>query len=140
MALDLNNNKGTYVAATWKDDTSNPTPITPERLNHMEQGIQANSQDIKTIGDSISHIESGTLKFTNLTANATTTGHITFSKSFNEIPNVVATMVSGAAAATAIKSCITVYNITTDGADLKYGNTGTTTWADGYVCWVAVGE
>lgn len=54
MALELNNDKGTYVASEWKDGTDDYTPITPARLNHMEQGIQANSEDIKTLGDSIS--------------------------------------------------------------------------------------
>lgn len=54
MALDLNNNQGTYVASEWKDQPDDYTPITPERLNHIEQGIQANSEDIKTLGDSVS--------------------------------------------------------------------------------------
>ena len=56
MALGLNAEKGTYVASTWKDGTDDYTPITPDKLNHIEQGVQANSSDIKTIGNAISNL------------------------------------------------------------------------------------
>ena len=61
MALGLNAEKGTYVASTWKDGTDDYTPITPDRLNHIEQGVQANSEDVKTLGsawDSVSPVNS----------------------------------------------------------------------------------
>lgn len=51
MANDLNAQKGTYVASEWKDNSDDYTPITPERMNHMEQGIQKNSEDLKHLGD-----------------------------------------------------------------------------------------
>lgn len=62
MAGDLNAQKGTYVAAEWKDDISDFTPITADRLNHIEQGIQANSQDIKSLGDSWDSASSNLIK------------------------------------------------------------------------------
>lgn len=56
MAGELNAQKGTYIANEWKDgfgvEGKDYTPITAERLNHIEQGIAANSQDLKTLGDS----------------------------------------------------------------------------------------
>ena len=51
MANDLNAQKGTYVASDWKDGVEDFTPITPDRLNHIEKGIQSNSEDLKTLGN-----------------------------------------------------------------------------------------
>lgn len=51
MANDLNAQKGTYVASEWKDGVDDFTPITPERLNHIEKGVESNSQDLKKLGD-----------------------------------------------------------------------------------------
>ena len=50
----LHADEGTYVAHEWKDQPDDYTPITPEKLNHIEQGIQDNSEDIKALGDSVS--------------------------------------------------------------------------------------
>ena len=60
MANNLNAQKNVYVASEWKDQIGDYTPITPERMNHIEQGIQSNSEDLKRIGDawdSASYIE-----------------------------------------------------------------------------------
>lgn len=53
VANDLNAQKGTFVASEWKDGIGegNYTPITPEKLNHIEKGVQSNSEDLKKLGD-----------------------------------------------------------------------------------------
>lgn len=62
MANDLNAQRGTYVAHEWKDGigelNKDFTPVTAEWLNHIEQGIQSNSQDLALLGnawDSTNH-------------------------------------------------------------------------------------
>lgn len=60
-----------YTPTTWADGADGGTPITAARLNNIEQGINnattqvnANTKDIKTLGDSVSqylHIEAVTL-------------------------------------------------------------------------------
>lgn len=52
MANDLHAQKGTYVQSEWKDGVDDFTPMSPERMNHIEKGIQDNSEDIKKLGDS----------------------------------------------------------------------------------------
>lgn len=79
MANDLNAQKGTYVASEWKDGTGegNYTPITPDRMNHIEKGVQSNSEDLKKLGDawdSAYQLACGTESPKVLEAN----GHITF--------------------------------------------------------------
>ena len=54
MALHVD--EGTYVAHEWKDQPDDYTPMTPEVMNHMEQGIQDNSEDIKELRDSVSPV------------------------------------------------------------------------------------
>ena len=98
MAGDLNAQKGTYIANEWKDgfgaEGIDYTPITAERLNHIEQGIAANSQDLKTLGDSwdsANRIEGGMVTIP-VTASGISTYDIVFSKPFTEVPNVTASM------------------------------------------------
>lgn len=50
-----------YTPTTWADGADGGTPITAARLNNIEQGINnattqvnANTKDIKTLGDSVS--------------------------------------------------------------------------------------
>lgn len=75
MALDLNASKGTYVASTWKDGTDDYTPITPDKLNHIEQGIQANSNDIKTLGSAVDSIVKVQSIQKSITLNSVATGY-----------------------------------------------------------------
>lgn len=56
-----------YTPTTWADGADGGTPITAARLNNIEQGINnattqvnANTKDIKTLGDSVSRVSFGT--------------------------------------------------------------------------------
>jgi hypothetical protein len=51
-----------YTPTTWADGADGGTAITAARLNNIEQGVSAattqvnaNTKDIKTLGDSVSH-------------------------------------------------------------------------------------
>lgn len=53
-----------YTPTTWADGADGGTAITAARLNNLEQGVaaattqvNANTKDIKTLGDSVSQIE-----------------------------------------------------------------------------------
>lgn len=55
-----------YTPTTWADGADGGTAITAARLNNIEQGINAattqvnaNTKEIKTLGDSVSHFEIG---------------------------------------------------------------------------------
>ncbi len=42
-----------YVKTVWKDKPDTSTPINAENLNHNENGVEANSEAIKTIADAV---------------------------------------------------------------------------------------
>ena len=49
-----------YEKQTWEDYPSTNTPITSDRLNHIEQGIYDNSTTLQTIATTAQNIiESG---------------------------------------------------------------------------------
>ena len=43
-----------YTKQTWADGTSGNTPITAERLNHIEGGIEAAHEAVEELRDSVS--------------------------------------------------------------------------------------
>lgn len=42
-----------YVKQTWKNRPDTSTPMSAERLNHMEDGIKGNSDAIKALADAV---------------------------------------------------------------------------------------
>ena len=47
-------NNGIYIPQNWQDTLEQFTVFSPERMNHIEQGIKQNSEKIKENWDSIS--------------------------------------------------------------------------------------
>lgn len=46
-----------YIKQAWKAGTSGGTPISPDRLNHMEDGIKNNNDMISELNNNISNTD-----------------------------------------------------------------------------------
>lgn len=46
---------GIYIPQTWSDELVDSTAITPQRLDHIEQGIKGTSESLKEFSDSVSN-------------------------------------------------------------------------------------
>lgn len=59
--------EGVYVPFEWIDDPDNYTPITAERMNHIEQGIAKVSQSCDSINQTLK--VDGLIEFVRFSAN-----------------------------------------------------------------------
>lgn len=55
---------GIYIPQIWSDELVDSTAITPQRLDHIEQGIKGTSESLKNFSDSISQEISKKTTFT----------------------------------------------------------------------------
>lgn len=44
-----------YIKQAWKAGTSGGTPLSPDRLNHMEDGIKSNNDMISELNSNIAN-------------------------------------------------------------------------------------
>lgn len=140
MALNLNNDQGTYIASEWKDQPDDYTPITPERLNHMEQGIQANSEDIKTLGDSVSQqlIQCGSVSFGDI-RNTVASQAVTFPIPYKTAPKVIISWSASAGGSSNNCPVVRTGIPRTDGFSAIVQSDSTSTY--GVIAnWIAIGE
>lgn len=70
-----------YTKQAWRDSETGGTPITAARLNHMEDGIEENSQN----WDSISHIQVRTRENVSFNVTSSASQSVTSISGFTDI-------------------------------------------------------
>ena len=124
-----------YQEQVWVDGTDTYTPLSPDRMNHMEAGIKAACDG----WDSVSQFptfEAGRRSAIEAVANTTTSVHVAFGKTFPKTPIVVATFSTPSTNATYGQMTVSAVNVSTTGFDIFVHNSGAAKTPS--VSWLAV--
>ena len=127
-----------YEKQTWYDDPSGGTPLTADKMNHIEDGIEENSNN----WDSISREEYGIATSSSVAARGSTVTEITFDTPFSEPPCVfVQDRSGGGNVSDMINNKTIVSDVTLGGFTARSFNNTSTTFPDGMTFyWRAVGK